>query len=111
MEKGWDEKQQSFIATMDGSSDDMDAALLLLAEVQFVDVHDPKFISTVEVRFPTVIRLIRIFLLDSKPTCLVQSQAIGRKLKRGPYLMRYTEHDDFGAPENVSLLLYQKLSQ
>lgn len=75
MERAWDEEQRSFVATMDGTSNQMDAALLLLAEIQFIEATDPKFVSTVE--------------------------AIGRKLLRGDVLMRYTEEDDFGAPKNA----------
>eukprot|EP00455_Lapot_gusevi_P031876 TRINITY_DN3472_c0_g1_i7.p1 TRINITY_DN3472_c0_g1~~TRINITY_DN3472_c0_g1_i7.p1 ORF type:complete len:267 (-),score=20.17 TRINITY_DN3472_c0_g1_i7:412-1212(-) len=75
LERGWDESQQSFVATLNGESHDMDAALLLMAEVKFIEPMDPKFISTV--------------------------RAIGKKLKRGSYLLRYTEEDDFGLPENA----------
>jgi GH15 family glucan-1,4-alpha-glucosidase len=51
----------------------LDASLLLLADLGFVTPQDPRFVATVE--------------------------AIGRELKRGDALFRYTAPDDFGAPE------------
>ena len=51
----------------------LDASLLLLADLGFVEAHDPRFVATVE--------------------------AIGRDLKRGHGLFRYIAPDDFGAPE------------
>ncbi|MET0742367.1 MAG: glycoside hydrolase family 15 protein [Microvirga sp.] len=49
---------------------DLDATLLLLAELNFVKPDDPRFIATVE--------------------------AIGAKLRRGDLLLRYDVEDDFG---------------
>jgi GH15 family glucan-1,4-alpha-glucosidase len=51
----------------------LDASLLLLADLGFVAADDPRFIATVD--------------------------AIGRELKRGDALFRYTAPDDFGVPE------------
>jgi GH15 family glucan-1,4-alpha-glucosidase len=51
----------------------LDASLLLLADLGFVDAHDPRFVGTVD--------------------------AIGRDLKRGDSLFRYIAADDFGTPE------------
>lgn len=51
----------------------LDASLLLLADLGFVEARDPRFVATVE--------------------------AIGRDLKRGHGLFRYIAPDDFGAPE------------
>lgn len=54
-------------------SDRLDASLLLLADLGFVDADDPRFVATVE--------------------------AIGRVLRQGNYLFRYIAPDDFGSPE------------
>ncbi len=67
----WDETQQSFVEGRDSRR--LDASLLLLADLGFVDADDPRFVSTVE--------------------------AIGRELKQGDALFRYVAPDDFGAPE------------
>jgi GH15 family glucan-1,4-alpha-glucosidase len=53
----------------------LDASVLLLAELGFVEAKDPRFVSTVE--------------------------AIERDLKEGLLLMRYREPDDFGEPETA----------
>lgn len=54
-------------------SDRLDASLLLLADLRFVDADDPRYVATVE--------------------------AIGRALRQGDYLYRYVAPDDFGTPE------------
>jgi GH15 family glucan-1,4-alpha-glucosidase len=59
-----------FSATFD--RDQLDASLLLLADVGFLKADDPRFIATVE--------------------------AVGAELKRGNYLFRYSNADDFGKP-------------
>ena len=41
-----DEERQSFVATFEG--EDLDASLLLLQEIGFVDASDPRFVATVE---------------------------------------------------------------
>ena len=51
----------------------LDASLLLLADLGFVEAGDPRFVATVE--------------------------AIGKALARGPHLFRYIAPDDFGTPE------------
>jgi len=66
-------RRNAFVATADG--DTLDASLLLLAELGFVAPTDPRFARTVE--------------------------AIGRELKRGDYIFRYVEDDDFGAPQHA----------
>lgn len=53
--------------------DGLDASLLLLAELGFVDAADPRYVATVE--------------------------AIGAGLARGPHVFRYLTPDDFGMPE------------
>jgi len=71
----WSESRRAYVASADG--DTLDASLLLLADLGFARADDPRFASTVE--------------------------AIGRELKRGDFVFRYVEHDDFGAPENAFL--------
>ncbi len=69
----WDAQLQSFTEAWNHAS--LDASVLLFAELDFVTADDARFISTVD--------------------------HIGQHLRRGPYLMRYNAHDDFGAPENA----------
>ena len=69
--ESWNEELGHFTDTFGGHR--LDASLLLLADIGFVDAHDPRFIATVE--------------------------AIGRDLKHGDALYRYVAPDDFGAPE------------
>src|ERR1700723_1112206 len=64
----WSKSMNSFTTTFDGDS--VDASLLLLAERGVVDWSDPMYIATVE--------------------------RIGNTLRRGAFLARYTEPDDFG---------------
>ena len=71
--KCWNEARGAYVASAGGEA--LDASLLLLAELNFLPADDPRFASTVE--------------------------AIGRELKRGDFVFRYVEHDDFGAPENA----------
>ncbi|WP_353182149.1 glycoside hydrolase family 15 protein [Bosea sp. (in: a-proteobacteria)] len=67
-ERIWNERKGHFVSTFDG--EDLDATLLLLAEIGFVKPEDARFVATVE--------------------------AIGRDLKRGDLLLRYATQDDFG---------------
>jgi len=69
----WNEQRGAYVATMGGEA--LDASLLLLADLNFLASDDPRFASTVE--------------------------AIGRELKRGDFVFRYVEHDDFGAPDHA----------
>jgi len=69
----WDAGRGTF--TESWGTPAIDASVLLLAELDLVAADDPRFLSTVD--------------------------CIGRVLRRGPYLMRYAEEDDFGAPENA----------
>jgi GH15 family glucan-1,4-alpha-glucosidase len=75
-ERSWNEKLGSFAGTMHG--DTLDASLLRLNEVGFLAADDPRFIGTVE--------------------------AIERDLKRGDFILRYSEEDDFGTPENAFIV-------
>ena len=67
-EQIWNETKGHFVSTFGG--EDLDATLLLLAELGFVKPDDARFVATVE--------------------------AIGRDLKRGDLLLRYATQDDFG---------------
>lgn len=74
--RSWNDAKGYFAATMDGDS--LDASLLRLNELGFLCDDDPRFVSTV--------------------------RAIGKELKNGDYIFRYTEADDFGRPENAFLV-------
>ncbi len=74
--RAWSERRGAFVATFDG--DTMDASLLLLAELDFLAADDPRFAATVE--------------------------AVAGDLKRGDFIFRYVEKDDFGEPENAFLV-------
>lgn len=71
MDRAWNEEKQTFVEPFDG--DELDASLLLLHEVGFIDAKDPKFIGTVE--------------------------AIGRELLQDELLYRYVYEDDFSRPD------------
>lgn len=76
MRRAWNPSLNSFAATLTGER--IDASLLLLHEIGFVAADDPRFIGTVE--------------------------AIERELRRGDFVFRYFEEDDFGAPKNAFLV-------
>jgi GH15 family glucan-1,4-alpha-glucosidase len=71
MDAALDPERGHFVDVFGGHR--LDASLLLLADLGFVAADDPRFIATVD--------------------------AIGRELKRGDALFRYTAADDFGVPE------------
>jgi len=73
LEQSWSGKRQAFVASFGGS--DLDASVLLMAEVGFIDVRDPRFISTVA--------------------------ALETALCDGPFMRRYEAADDFGLPETT----------
>jgi GH15 family glucan-1,4-alpha-glucosidase len=75
-EKAWSPSRNAFVATLGGDS--LDASLLLLNEVGFLRADDPRFAGTVA--------------------------AIERELRRGDFVFRYVEQDDFGVPENAFLV-------
>lgn len=72
-ERAWNAERNSFVDAFDGEN--LDASLLLMAEVNFLPPHDPRFVGTVE--------------------------AIGRELLRGRHMFRYAAADDFGTPETA----------
>ncbi len=73
LEKCWNADRNSLVNSFGGS--EVDASLLLLHELGFVEASDPRFVATVE--------------------------AVGKELKRGPFLLRYAAADDIGEPENA----------
>lgn len=72
-QRAWNAERGAFVSTFDG--DAMDASLLLLFEVGFLQATDPRFAATVE--------------------------AVEKDLRRGDYIFRYVAEDDFGKPENA----------
>ena len=72
VEQAWSEKRQSFVESFGGS--ELDASVLLMAEVGFLPPADPRFRSTV--------------------------LALENTLCDGPYMRRYEAADDFGRPES-----------
>lgn len=74
--RAWNETRGTFVSTFEGEA--MDASLLLLVEVGFLDRCDPRFAATVN--------------------------AVENELRRGDFIFRYTEKDDFGEPENAFIL-------
>ncbi|PYO60427.1 MAG: glucoamylase [Gemmatimonadetes bacterium] len=75
-ERCWNPAKDSFVAAANG--DTLDASLLRLNELGFLSDDDPRFVGTV--------------------------RAIGRELKRGDFVFRYVEPDDFGKPDNAFLV-------
>ena len=71
LERTWDAELGHFVES--AASRRLDASLLLLAELGFIDAQDPRFVATVD--------------------------AIGTQLRRGTSLFRYIAPDDFGHPE------------
>jgi GH15 family glucan-1,4-alpha-glucosidase len=69
----WSEERQSFAESFGGR--DLDASVLLMIEVGFIDPKDPRFIATVD--------------------------ALEKHLCDGPYMRRYEAPDDFGKPETA----------
>ncbi len=71
--ESWSEERQAFVESFGGR--DLDASVLLMAEVNFIDPRDPRFIATVD--------------------------ALEKHLCDGPYMRRYEAADDFGKPETA----------
>src|SRR5690606_38383475 len=71
LERAWDAGLGHFVESAEGRR--LDASLLLLADLGFVEPTDPRFVATVD--------------------------AIGTQLRRGTSLFRYIAPDDFGHPE------------
>jgi len=71
--RAWSEERGAFVESFGGR--DLDASVLLMAEVGFLPPRDPRFIATVE--------------------------ALERVLCDGPFMRRYEGADDFGRPETA----------
>ena len=74
--QAWNKELNSFASTFGG--DQLDASLLLMCELQFLKADDPRFASTVH--------------------------ATEKHLRRGEFLLRYDEEDDFGRPETAFMV-------
>jgi GH15 family glucan-1,4-alpha-glucosidase len=74
--RAWNDRRGCFVATFEGET--VDASLLLLVEIGFLDAADPRFAATVGV--------------------------IEKDLRKGDFIFRYLEKDDFGEPENAFLV-------
>jgi GH15 family glucan-1,4-alpha-glucosidase len=75
-EQAWCASRGSFAATFGG--DTLDASLLVMTELDFLPVHDPRLRATVA--------------------------AVEAQLRRGDFLLRYDRPDDFGPPETAFLV-------
>jgi GH15 family glucan-1,4-alpha-glucosidase len=73
LSEAWSDKRKAFVESFGGEH--LDASVLLMGEVGFLDGQDPRFIST-----------------------LTQLEQV---LGRGPFMMRYEAADDFGVPETA----------
>ena len=71
--EAWNEKLGRFAASFGG--EELDASLLQLVDLQFIHPTDPRYKKTFE--------------------------AIEQGLRRGSYMLRYSEADDFGLPETA----------
>ncbi|WP_119155529.1 glycoside hydrolase family 15 protein [Caldimonas tepidiphila] len=71
LREAWSEERKAFAESFGGR--DLDASVLLMAEVGFIDPRDPRFVATVD--------------------------ALETHLCDGPYMRRYEAPDDFGKPE------------
>ena len=76
LERSWNGRLGSFVASMDG--DTLDASLLRLHDVGFIAADDPRFLGTVA--------------------------AVERDLRHGDFVYRYSEEDDFGVPQNAFIV-------
>jgi GH15 family glucan-1,4-alpha-glucosidase len=73
LREAWNEERQAFTESFGGR--DLDASVLLMAEVNFIDPNDARFIATID--------------------------ALEKSLCDGPYMRRYEAPDDFGKPETA----------
>ncbi len=73
LEKAWNQERHAFVESFDGSN--LDASVLLMAEVGFLDPKDDRFVRTL--------------------------QSLEHHLCDGPFMRRYEAADDFGLPETT----------
>ena len=71
--KAWNESRQAFTGAFGG--EDLDASVLLMAEIGFIDPMDPRYIATVD--------------------------RIDEELRVGSHVYRYRIEDDFGKPKTA----------
>lgn len=71
--RAWSDKRQAFVESFEGEA--LDASVLLMAEIGFIDATDPRFVATVD--------------------------RIGDVLADGVHVRRYEAPDDFGIPETA----------
>jgi GH15 family glucan-1,4-alpha-glucosidase len=71
--EAWSEEAGHYAASFGGR--ELDASLLQLVELRYVDADDPRFTATLE--------------------------AVERGLRRGEHMLRYDTEDDFGRPETA----------
>jgi GH15 family glucan-1,4-alpha-glucosidase len=87
LERAWNAEIQAYAESFGGH--EMDASVLLMAEVGLVEGNDPRFLSTLD--------------------------RIEEKLAHGPHMHRYEGADDFGVPEVAftlcSVWWYQALAR
>jgi GH15 family glucan-1,4-alpha-glucosidase len=72
-DKAWNASEQRFAASF--GSDELDASLLQLIDMRFLEPGDPRFIATFN--------------------------AVEQGLRRGEHMLRYASEDDFGLPETA----------
>jgi GH15 family glucan-1,4-alpha-glucosidase len=72
-ERAWSEKRKAFVESFGGEH--LDASVLLMSEVGFIDPQHPRFVSTLD--------------------------QVEKVLGRGPHMMRYEAADDFGMPKTA----------
>jgi len=73
LQRAWSPGRNAFVESLDGN--DLDASVLLMAEVGFLPPHDPRFVATV--------------------------RAMEETLCDGPFMRRYEAEDDFGKPQTA----------
>ncbi len=76
LERAWSPATTSFVSQFGGIA--VDASLLLLPSLGFIAATDPRFLATLA--------------------------RIERELRRGPYILRYAEADDFGVPATAFIV-------
>jgi GH15 family glucan-1,4-alpha-glucosidase len=72
-QSAWHEGEKRFAATFGG--DELDASLLQLVDMRFLEPGDPRFLATFN--------------------------AVEKGLRRGEHMLRYADEDDFGLPETA----------
>ncbi|MEO0712774.1 MAG: glycoside hydrolase family 15 protein [Pseudomonadota bacterium] len=73
LQKAWSEQRNAFTGAFGGEA--LDASVLLMAEIGFIDPMDPRYIATVE--------------------------RIDEELREGHHVYRYRAADDFGTPKTA----------